>query len=109
MTLLLVGPAWCSQLCYLGAWDNLAATAERRARKTPRWLPALRWAILGAVVLAALGLRAAGVPGPVAAALGIAFGLGGVGVMLLLSRRKGVMVQCVGYCPSARSRPRSGG
>lgn len=99
VTLLLVGPAWCSQLCYFGAWDGLAATAQPRTRKTPRWLPALRWVILGAVVLAAIGLRVAGVPGPVAATLGITFGLGGVGVMLLVSRKKGVMVQCVGYCP----------
>jgi len=99
VTLLLVGPAWCSQLCYFGAWDNLAANAQARARKTPRWLPRLRWAFLALVVLVALGFRAAGVPGTVAAAFGVAFGMGGVGFIVLWSRRKGVMTQCVAYCP----------
>jgi len=99
VTLLFVGPAWCSQLCYFGAWDNLAANALPRTRKTPAWMPKLRWAVLALVVLAALGLRAVGVPGVVAAGFGLAFGIGGVGFMVLWSRRNGVMTQCVAYCP----------
>ena len=30
-TLVLVGPAWCSYLCYIGSWDALAASRRRRA------------------------------------------------------------------------------
>jgi len=99
VTLLLVGPAWCSQLCYFGAWDNLAANALPRAKKTPGWMERLRWVSLALVVLVAIGLRAAGVPGIVAAGFGIGFGIGGVGFIVLWSRRKGVMTQCVAYCP----------
>ncbi len=99
VTIAFVGPAWCSHLCYFGAWDNAAARVLPRTKPTPRWLPHLRWALLALVVLGALGLRAAGVPGPVAAGFGLGFGLVGVAVMILWSRKKGVMTHCVGYCP----------
>ncbi len=41
-TVLLVGPAWCSYLCYIGAWDNYAATAQKRPGRLPSWRPWLR-------------------------------------------------------------------
>jgi hypothetical protein len=31
-TVLLVGPAWCSHLCYIGAWDNLASRSREVSR-----------------------------------------------------------------------------
>ena len=34
-TILLAGPAWCSYLCYFGAWDGIAADAFRHAGTTP--------------------------------------------------------------------------
>ena len=104
-TLLLVGPAWCSHLCYVGAWDAAAAGRQPRALRTSRleatlgfrrWLP---WLNLALVVAAALGLRALGAPSALAAALALAFGLAGVGVMLVFSRRAGAMAHCVGFCP----------
>ena len=99
VTIAFVGPAWCSHLCYFGAWDNAAARILPRTKPTPRWLPHLRWALLALVVLGALGLRAAGLPAAVAAGFGLGFGLVGVAVMILWSRRTGVMTHCVGYCP----------
>jgi polyferredoxin len=50
-------------------------------------------------VLAALLLRFLGAPLWLAAALAGFFGLLGVAVMLLLSRRQGQMVHCTVYCP----------
>ncbi len=98
-TLVLVGPAWCSHLCYIGAWDNLAATARKRPGPLPRW----RWwaqpSILALVVAVALGMRALGVSGTVAALVAITFGLVGVGVMVLASRRLGFMAHCTLFCP----------
>jgi polyferredoxin len=98
-TLVLVGPAWCSHLCYIGAWDNLAATARKRPGPLPRW----RWwaqpILLALVVAVALGMRALGVPGTAAALAAIAFGLAGVGVMVLASRRLGFMAHCTLFCP----------
>ena len=98
-TILFVGPAWCSYLCYIGSWDLGAARARRRPLLLPRWRNGVRIALLAAVVTTALGLRALGVSGWRAALLGGGFGIVGVIVMLVLSRRRGVMVHCTVYCP----------
>jgi ferredoxin len=99
-TLLLAGPAWCSHLCYIGAWDD---AASRLCGASPGPLPRRAWAFrlltLGLTVALALGLRFLGVPGPAAALAAAAFGLLGVFVMLAASRRRGMMVHCTAYCP----------
>ncbi|MEW6756281.1 MAG: 4Fe-4S binding protein, partial [Candidatus Latescibacterota bacterium] len=46
VTVLLVGPAWCSHLCYIGAWDSAAAHRLRRPRPLPPWRHGVRAAIL---------------------------------------------------------------
>jgi len=51
------------------------------------------------VALAAWGLRAAGAPVSTALVLAAGFGLAGVGIMLVASRRMGVMVHCTAWCP----------
>lgn len=100
-SVLLVGPAWCSWLCYIGAWDD---QASRLLQKMPKAAPGRmlwigRGAALVLTVAAALSMRAAGVQ-PLAAVLAAAvFGLAGVGVMLVLSRRLGYMVHCTSFCP----------
>ncbi|MFO7718715.1 MAG: 4Fe-4S dicluster domain-containing protein [Desulfohalobium sp.] len=100
VTVLLVGPAWCSYLCYIGAWDDgLSRLAGRHPSAPPRWTIWIRLALLGAVVAAAWGLRAFGVSSALAVGLALAFGLFGVAIMLGLSRRRGMMVHCTTYCP----------
>ena len=55
---------------------------------------------MAAVVFASAWLMGIlGVPVAVAAGLAAGFGLVGVGVMLGVSRRMGVMVHCTGWCP----------
>ena len=98
-TLLLVGPAWCSHLCYLGAWDSSASRARSKPARRPRWHHLARSFILVLVLLAAVLLRLLGASLLLAGALALAFGLGGVAVMLLASRRSGTMVHCTVYCP----------
>jgi ferredoxin len=115
-TLLLVGPAWCSHLCYLGAWDSALAHRKKRPEygaslsepatgKTPgnttrvRWRPWLRAGNLLLVVAAALVLRLADASVTTAALGAAALGLAGVAVMLAWSRRTGVMAHCAWYCP----------
>jgi len=98
-TVLLVGPAWCSHLCYFGAWDSAFSQARKRPRALPRWRRWCQLGVLGLVVGGALGLNIGGVPGPIATALGLGFGVLGVVVMVGLSRRSGAMVHCVVYCP----------
>lgn len=99
VALLLVGPAWCSYLCYFGAMDSAMAHQRRRPRRLPPWASKARIAIVILVVAAAALLRVFGVSGIVAASVGIAFGVVGVALMIALSHRLGVMVHCTVYCP----------
>jgi len=98
---LLVGPAWCSHLCYIGAWDDMAS----RRGPTPARPLSKRWIIGGrasTLVIAcggALAMRLLGTPVELAVTLAAIFGLAGIGVMLFLSRRLGAMVHCATFCP----------
>ncbi len=143
VTLLLVGPAWCSHLCYIGAWDDLMSRRGGRSKANPKTeeknintgnsdsgegaagpsvalkakgldhgprrarvpAPLPRWAVWGRPVLlvlvlaAALGLRLAGTAPVTAALWAAAFGLAGVGVMVVFSRHLGMMAHCTAFCP----------
>ena len=99
-TVLFIGPAWCSHLCYIGAWDNLFACTQKKPSALPRWRHGARLGILLFVLITALGLRHTGISGTVAAGLAIVFGLLGVALMVLFSRNKGTMVHCTVYCPT---------
>ena len=99
VTVLLIGPAWCSYLCYIGAWDNLAAATQRHAAPLPTWTRPVRRLICLGVLGLALLLGAIGFSPALAALLAAAFGLVGVGMMVLWSRRTGTMTHCIAYCP----------
>lgn len=98
-TIAFVGPAWCSWLCYIGAWDGLAARQLKRPAAMPRWRQPVRVALAALVALTAWGLRASGTPVSTALVLAAGFGLLGVALMLFISRRKGVMIHCTAFCP----------
>jgi len=102
VTLLLVGSAWCSHLCYIGAWDD--AMSRMGGRPVPN-VKIRRWSILGRsamlilVVSMALLLRYAGASGLFAVMLAAIFGLLGVGLMVFVSRKVGMMIHCTTFCP----------
>ncbi|MFH7319483.1 4Fe-4S binding protein [Desulfurivibrio sp. D14AmB] len=98
-TVVLVGPAWCSYLCYIGAWEGWSSRAQKKPTPLPPWRRTLRVALLLLVVAAALGMRLLGISWLPALLTAAAFGLVGVGIMLLVSRRNGMMTHCVSYCP----------
>ncbi len=98
-TLLLSGPAWCSHLCYLGAWDALAASRRRRPGALPAWRRWFQPAMLLATVATGFALRAADASPASAAAVGIGFGGAGLAVMAWASRWRGAMVHCTVFCP----------
>ena len=98
-TIVLVGPAWCSHLCYVGAWDGLAARARRRAGRLSRGWSILRFAIFAATPVVAVLLRLLETGGRGAAAVAVGFGVFGLAVMVVFSRRSGVMVHCSSICP----------
>lgn len=100
VSLLLVGPAWCSHLCYIGAWDDrLSRLRDGRPKPLPAWAPRLRAALLAAAVAAPLALRALGAGWTWGIGLAAVFGLAGVAVMVLASRTSGTMVHCTAWCP----------
>lgn len=100
VSLLLVGPAWCSYLCYIGAWDDrLARLAPGRPASLPAWAPRLRAGLLAATLIIPLALRLLDVPWTWALGLAAVFGVIGVLVMALVSRKSGTMVHCTAYCP----------
>ncbi len=96
-TVILVGPAWCSHLCYIGSWDDAMARSKARAGlyRNDR----LRMMIALLVIAAAMTLRLLGVGWLPATLLAAGFGLGGVAIMVFISRKKGTMVHCTVYCP----------
>jgi ferredoxin len=99
-TVLLVGPAWCSHLCYIGAADDACA---RLGRKVPARLSGrLAYWRVASLVLAvglAAGFRFLGVAAATAAWTAAGFGLVGLVVMAAVSRSTGVMVHCAMFCP----------
>ena len=108
VSVLLLGPAWCSHLCYIGAWDDacsrLAASAAKKGRgrrpaPLPRWAVVFRWCLAAAVFAAAWVMGRAEVPAGVAATAAGLFGLAGVAVMAGVSMRRGMMAHCTAFCP----------
>lgn len=99
-TILLSGPAWCSQLCYFGAFDHMASSqSKRKAKFTLEYNPQLRYAILILIICAAFLLRLLQVGEPYVSILSVIFGLTGIGFMLFISSTKGIMAHCAAYCP----------
>lgn len=97
-TILISGPAWCSQICYFGGLDNLSASSAPR-KTSVQTSTALKLSLLLVFASASLLLRYAHVPTSWAITLAIAFGVGGGMVILFSSRMRGKMVHCMIYCP----------
>ena len=97
-TVILVGPAWCSHLCYIGAWDNWSARQLKRPQKLPQWRRSVQIGVLAFIIFMAILLRIFGVSTAIVTILGIIFGVIGVGV-IFWSRKKGLMTHCITYCP----------
>ena len=99
-TIILSGPAWCSQLCYFGALDGLSASIKK-GKTISRWkqIWLFKAAFLFTLILTTLLLRWANVPVSQATIYGILVGVIGVMFILLFSIKKGKMVHCLAYCP----------
>jgi len=97
-TIVLTGPAWCSHLCYFGAFDSVASSGKTRREPLKNKL-ALKSTIILLVIVAAIILRFSGVSVVYATIIAGLFGIAGIAVMIFFSRRSGRMVHCVIYCP----------
>lgn len=100
VTLILVGSAWCSHLCYIGAWDDrLARLGPGKPQPLPVWAPKARLLILLGTLLIPLMLRFLDIPWTIALTLAMVFGVVGVAIMVFWSRRTGTMTHCTLWCP----------
>ena len=97
-TVVLTGPAWCSHLCYLGAFDNIASSGKT-SREILKHKGAIKSTILVLVIAMALNLRWLNVPLLTSTLIAAAFGITGIGIMILISLKRKKMVHCVMYCP----------
>jgi len=97
-TIILSGPAWCSQLCYMGAIDGLMANKSKTTKKLKSKL-ALKSSMLFLVILGTLILRLFNVPILLSTIIAASFGVIGIAIMLLLTRKRGSMIHCILYCP----------
>lgn len=97
-TVVLTGPAWCSQLCYFGAFDNLVS-AGKTSREILKYKGAIKSTILVLVITMALLLRWFKVPGMISTLVALSFGIAGIIIIILFSMKRKKMVHCVMYCP----------
>lgn len=99
-TVLITGPAWCSQLCYFGALDNLSSGIRNKTKKIDtRLIKALKTGWLAIFILAVLMLRIFEVSLKTSAIIAGVFGILGVLIILILSSTKGRMIHCIYWCP----------
>jgi len=98
-TVLMVGPAWCSHLCYIGAWDHQASAMQKKPCALPAWTAKIRLILFILVPTVALGLRLAGIDWIWAVAAAAGFGFSGLGIMAVISRKTGIMAHCTVFCP----------
>lgn len=97
-TVILSGPAWCSQLCYFGAIDGMASGKKKNIKPIKDRMR-IKHTILIVVVFVTILLRVFNVNPLYATLAGIIFGVVGLLVILLISLKKGKMFHCVLYCP----------
>jgi ferredoxin-type protein NapH len=98
-TLILTGPAWCSQLCYFGAIDNLSAQKNKPAKGRIKNRTALKFSFLFLIIVVTLLLRWFHVPLRISTIVAVLFGIGGILVIMTFSRKKGKMIHCLTWCP----------
>lgn len=99
ITILFVGPAWCSHLCYFGSIDNAFANRKKFPHRKPKIFVVLRVSIFLLVIVFAIWLRMAQISLISATIVGSTFGILSVVLIILFSRKLGLMVNCTSICP----------
>ena len=97
-TVILSGPAWCSQLCYFGSID-LLLTGTKNKRFDTKNMMQIKYSILILFIAVVLILRICHVSHLYAIIFASLFGLTGVAIMLICSFRTKRMIHCTYFCP----------
>lgn len=96
VTVLLSGGAWCSYLCYFGAFDSVASGGGKHTS-----YPRLKYRVyvLTVFVLIAVVLRVANTSMEIATWFGVSSGILGLLIIIFISRTKKTMSHCSFFCP----------
>jgi polyferredoxin len=97
-TIILTGPAWCSHFCYFGAIDSLASNGKTNRNPLKNKF-AIKTSILFLVILVTLLLKWMNVNSLITTIIAGLFGITGIFIILIISRKKGKMIHCTMYCP----------
>ncbi|MDA3928789.1 MAG: 4Fe-4S binding protein [Prolixibacteraceae bacterium] len=97
-TIVLTGPAWCSQLCYFGAIDNLMAKGKT-SRKKINYKNPVKNILLLSIIVVTIALRFFNVSPLNATIVGGVLGLVGLAIIAFYSRKQNRMVHCSVFCP----------
>jgi polyferredoxin len=97
-TVILTGPAWCSQLCYFGAFDNLSSTGKT-SKEILKHKSAIKSTVLIMVIVVAIILRWLNADMLLSTLIAITFGVVGISIMILFSLKRKKMIHCIMYCP----------
>lgn len=98
-TILLTGPAWCSHLCYFGAFDNCMASGNRLRNRPVKNKIIIKHVLFFLFISVVIVFRISGISSLIATLAGIAFGVAGLVIMFIFSFRKNKMIHCILYCP----------
>ena len=98
-TVILSGPAWCSQLCYFGAFDNLAAYSKTIGRKKIINKNKLKNTFFVLMLAGVILIRVFNAPVIYAVIGASVVGIAGVLIIFFISPKKGKMINCIAYCP----------
>ena len=97
-TVVLTGPAWCSHLCYFGAVDANMARIKPPRGKIPNKFR-IKHTLLLIVIAITLLFRFLHANALISTLSGLVFGIGGLFIIILWSRKRGKMMHCILYCP----------
>ena len=97
-TVLLSGPAWCSQLCYFGAWDNIAALGKTK-NTILKNKNLIKHSFLFLVIFTAIILRIFNLPLIYIIVFASIVGITGVAIIVFISPKNKKMIHCISYCP----------
>ncbi|MCF8378029.1 MAG: 4Fe-4S binding protein [Bacteroidales bacterium] len=98
-TVILTGPAWCSQLCYFGALDNISASKKKPAKGKIKNRTAIKFTLLFLIIFLTIVLRWFKVDLLVSTLIAAFFGIVGVFIIIFISARQGKMIHCLSWCP----------
>jgi ferredoxin len=97
-TIFLTGPAWCSQLCYFGAFDGLISSGKTKRGIIKNKL-AIKSSVIFLVIAITIVLRIFQVPLLIATLAAATFGIVGIVIMIFVSSKRKKMIHCALYCP----------